>query len=207
MLGHQLPSLPPFEGHLARLEAALRWIDAPVVVVPAFAAVAASREPLVAPAGVTYWGLGVPLETARYAGINHLLVEFTYDGKHRRAEPYSLRRARNGNLLLYAWEVSSPNIKAFNVQKIGGLRVTSMTFTPRHPIEFSPVGAISAPPVARTSFVSRARHLGSRPMYVFECGNCQKLFRHSKNDSALRSHKTPEGSPCWGRRGHLVRTE
>lgn len=207
MLGHQLPSLPPFEGHLSRLEAALRWIDAPVVVVPALAAVAASREPLVAPAGVTYWGLGVPLETARYAGINHLLVEFTYDGKHRRAEPYSLRRARNGNLLLYAWEVSSPNIKAFNVQKIGGLRVTSMMFTPRHPIEFSPVGAISAPPVARTSFGSRARRLGSRTMYVFECANCQKLFRHSKNDSALRTHKAPGGWRCPGRRGHLVRTE
>jgi predicted nucleotidyltransferase component of viral defense system len=207
MLGHQLPSLPPFEGHLSRLVAALRWIDAPMVAATPLAQVVASEGVLVAPPGVTYWGLGVPLETARYAGINRLLVEFTYDGKHRRAEPYSLRRARNGNLLLYAWEVSSPNIKAFNVQKIGGLRVTSTAFTPRHPIEFSPVGAASAPPVARASFGSRARRLGSRPIYVFECANCQKLLRHSKNDSTLRAHKTPDGSRCWGRRGHLVRTE
>lgn len=207
MLGHQLPSLPPFEGHLSRLQAALRWIDAPMVVAPALAAVAASAGVLVAPAGVRYWGLGVPLETARYAGINHLLVEFTYDGRLRRAEPYSLRRASSGKLLLYAWEVSSPTIKSFDVQKIVGLRVTSTAFTPRQPIEFSPAGAISAPPVTRTSFGSRARRLGSRAIYVFECANCQKLFRHSKNDSALRAHKTPDGSRCWGRRGHLVRTE
>lgn len=37
---------------------------------------------------------------------------------------YSFRRASNGNLLLYAWEVDSPHIKAFSVREIVGLRVT-----------------------------------------------------------------------------------
>jgi hypothetical protein len=210
MLGHQLPSLPPFEGHLARLSTVLGWIDAPMAAVLARPNVGAPEGVLEAPAGVTYWGLGVPLETARYAGINRLLIEFTYSGKHRRAEPYSLRRAKAGNLLLYAWEVGSPHIKAFDVGKIGGLRVTSTSFTPRLPIEFSPTGSISAPPIARTSSGPRtrsARGWGSRPTYVFECTGCRKIFRHSKNDSALRTHKTPNGWRCPGRRGYHVRTE
>jgi predicted nucleotidyltransferase component of viral defense system len=214
MLGHQLPSLPPFEPHLSRLEGALHWIDAVVPAVPALPTIAPSGERVEAPAGVTYWGLGVPLETARYAGINRLLIEFTYHGKHRLAEPYSLRRARSGKLLLYAWEASSSHIKAFDVREIVGLRVTTKPFIPRLQIEFSPTGTIGAPPIVRTSSGSRGRFTtrtrtrwGSSRVYVFQCGTCQKLFRHSKNDSTLRVHKTPSGWRCSGRRGYLIRTE
>ena len=37
-------------------------------------------------------------------------------------EPYSLREARTGNILLYGWERGSTHIKAFNVDKIDQLR-------------------------------------------------------------------------------------
>lgn len=210
MLGHQLPQLPPFEEHLVRLENVLRWIDAPVSgasVLEPFA----PREELVAPAGVAYWGIGVPLEAARFAGINRLLVEFTYHGKARRAAPYSLRRASNGNLLLYAWEVDSPHIKAFSVREIIGLRVTTTPFTPRYQIEFSSVGGIAAPMSARTPYGSRRAsdrgRSGGRPRYVFRCGTCQKLFRHTTNDSSLRAHKAPDGWRCSSRRGYMERVD
>lgn len=212
MLAHQLPSLPPFEGHLSRLDAVLRWIDAPSTFGPPLPSLAGAGEAIVAPAGAAYWGLGIPLEAARFAGINRLLIEFTYHGKHRRAEPYSLRQARSGKLLLYAWEVDSSHIKAFSVHEIQSLRITTTPFTPRLQIEFSPVGGVSAPPIVRASFGPRMRpasrsRWGSSRVYIFECNSCHKLLRHSKNDSALRAHKTPDGSRCWGRRGHLVRTE
>ena len=212
MLGQQLPSLPPFEGYLSRLEAALRWIDEGGLAVPAIPAIALSGEKVESPAGVTYWGLGIPLESARYAGINRLLIEFTYKGRLRRAEPYSLRRAQCGDLHLYAWEVGSTHIKRFNVRGISDLRVTTVPFKPRYRIEFSPAGAISAPPIVRPSGgwgvrgSSRAR-TGNNRVYVFECMTCHKSLRHSKNDSALRAHKTPSGSRCWGRRGRLIRSE
>lgn len=210
MLAHQLPQLPPFEDHLARLESVLRWIDAPVAAAPLMAPFAA-REELVAPAGVTYWGLGVPLEVARFAGINRLLVEFTYHGKERRAAPYSLRRASSGNLLLYAWEVDSPHIKPFSVREIVGLRVTTTPFTPRYRVEFSATGGIAAPMIERTSSGTRSGarrgRSGSRPKYAFRCGTCQKLFRHTTNDSSLRAHKAPEGWRCSSRRGHLERVD
>lgn len=205
MLAHQLPQLPPFEDHLVRLENVLRWIDAPLAATPLMASFAA-REELVAPAGVAYWNVGVPLEVARFAGINRLLVEFTYHGKPRRAAPYSLRRASNGNLLLYAWEVDSPHIKAFSVREIIGLRVTTTPFMPQYRVEFNSVGVIAAPMIARTSFGRRSRS-GSRPIYVFRCGTCQKLFRHTTNDSSLRAHKAPEGWRCSSRRGYLERVD
>lgn len=210
MLAHQLPQLPPFEDHLARLESVLRWIDAPVAPVTPLVPIAA-REELVAPAGVAYWGFGVPLEAARFAGISRLLVEFTYNGKARRAEPYSLRRASNGSLLLYAWETDSPHIKAFSVRKIVGLRVTTTPFVPRHRVEFSSVGEIAAPMIARTSPSSRTSagrsRSGSRARYVFRCGTCQKLFRHTTNNSTLRAHKAPEGWRCSSRHGYLERVD
>lgn len=170
----------------------------------------AAREELVAPAGVAYWGMGVPLEAARFAGINRLLVEFTYHGKARRAAPYSLRRASNGNLLLYAWEVDSPNIKAFKAREIVGLRATTIPFTPRYRVEFSPVGGIAAPMIERTARSRSASRQGrstSRTKYVFRCGNCQKLFRHTTNDSSLRAHKAPGGWQCSSRRGYLERVD
>jgi predicted nucleotidyltransferase component of viral defense system len=214
MLARQLPSLPPFEGYLSRLEPSLRWIDAPVMAVPILPAFAPPGQTVEAPAGVMYWGLGVPLETARYAGINRLLIEFTYKGRNRRAEPYSLRRAQTGNLLLYAWEIGSTHIKAFNVRGISNLRVTSTPFKARYRIEFSPAGIIGAPPISRVSSGSLGRSVartrtrwGSSRVYVFQCGTCQKLFRHSKNDSTLRTHKTRGGWRCPGRRGYLIRTE
>lgn len=210
MLAHQLPQLPPFEDHLVRLESVLGWIDAPVTAAPLMVPFAA-REELVAPAGVAYWGVGVPLEAARFAGINHLLVEFTYHGKSRRAAPYSLRRAENGNLLLYAGEVDSRHIKAFSVREIIGLRVTTTPFTPQYRVEFSSVGGIAAPMIARTSSGnqsgSRRGRSTSRPRYVFRCGTCQKLFRHTTNDSSLRAHKAPDGWRCSSRRGYLERVD
>lgn len=210
MLAHQLPQLPPFEDHLVRLESVVQWIDAPVAAAAPMAAFAA-REELVAPAGVAYWNVGVPLEAARFAGINRLLVEFTYHGKARRAAPYSLRRASSGNLLLYAWEVDSPHIKAFSVREIVGLRVTTTPFTPQYRVEFSSVGGIAAPMIVRTSSGSRGGsrrgRSDSRPMYVFRCGTCQKLFRHASNDSSLRAHKAPDGWRCSSRRGYLERID
>jgi predicted DNA-binding transcriptional regulator YafY len=65
------------------------------------------------------------------------MVEFMYDGQQRRVEPYSLRRATTGNLLLYAWEQGSTHIKAFNIANIGNLRTTEVAFTPRYRVELT----------------------------------------------------------------------
>jgi hypothetical protein len=133
-------------------------------------------------------------------------------------EPYSLRRARTGNLLLCAWEQGASSIKAFNTDKIQGLQATNLAFTPRYRVELTGSGPFLVQPM--TTAVSRGSARAPRrvrgvqrssphgPIYVFECSLCQRAFRHRKNDPTLRRHKMKSGlGDCPGRKGHLVRVE
>lgn len=214
MLGHQLPQLPPLDGVLGRLKLLLSWLDpaAPPPPAPLPAVASEAGSVLVAPAGVAYWGGGSPIETIRFAGASRLLVEFGYHGRVRLAEPYSLRRAQTGNLLLYAWEHDATNIKAFSVAEIRSVRVTGTAFTPRYRVDLTAAGSLSVPSAApRTpswSGVRRRRPAGTHGQtYVFQCPSCLKEFRHAKNDPTLRRHATTFGTTCTGRRGYLLRTE
>lgn len=218
MLSHQLPILPQLDDLLARLPALLAWVDRPEVILPDLRLPAPAISPLeqiVAPPGISYWGM--PLEAIRAAAANRLLVEFDYHGRRRVVEPYSLRRSTTGKLLLYAWEIADQQIKAFNVPEIQNAGATTTSFQPRFRIELTSGGPISAPP----AHTPRARSYSFRPprssrtrapkpglRYVFECPYCNKRFRHMKNDPTLRKHKMKDGyTNCPGRRGHLITTE
>ncbi|MDO8672011.1 MAG: nucleotidyl transferase AbiEii/AbiGii toxin family protein, partial [Dehalococcoidia bacterium] len=157
MLEHQLPALPELGDLLGRLPGLLDWMDRRAAVLPTMqlAYARGPGETLVAPAGIQYWGRGAGLEVLRFAGANRLLVQFIYSGRQRRVEPYALRRASTGDLLLYGWEEGSTNIKAFNTAQILDARPTSSSFTPRYRVEFTPHEPISAPP-ATTSPAKRS---------------------------------------------------
>jgi len=227
MLMHQLPDLPEIETLLARLSELLMWIEQPSIAAPP--RVVAPSPPMrpgesrVDLGGIRYWGSGgTPIETIRFAGANRLLVEFTYHGKHRLVEPYSLRRAGTGNILLNAWELTSQRLtsqqmKSFIVAEISGLKSTHTAFTPRFPIELVASGTLAIPVTSasnrlsssnRTSKIASHGQIRTGPTYVFRCPNCGKEFRHSKNDSSLRKHKNVSGFlDCPGRRGYYVRTD
>ncbi len=140
MLSQQLPALPLIDAMLGRVVETLAWIDEPIApVIRAQVAPYPVRqgETIVAPRGGYFWNQGVSLEAVRFAGSNRLMVEFVYKGRLRRAEPYSLRRAKTtGSLLLYAWEDGASNIKAFNVAKMRDVRASPVTFVPRYRVEF-----------------------------------------------------------------------
>ena len=220
MLAHQLPVLPALDSILERLPDLVQWIEKPEVVPAARslpqAPIPAGAAPVPA-AGIRYWGGGSPLEVIRFAGANRLLIEFDYNGRHRVAEPYSLRTAETtGNLLLYAWESAATHIKAFNVGNMSGVRATGTWFQPRYQVELSAAGAMSAPPTPRPPrrpgyrsppAPRRRRATGSGPTYVFECPYCRKHFKHSTNSSALRKHKDERGWDCPGRTGYLIKME
>jgi predicted nucleotidyltransferase component of viral defense system len=141
MLAHQLPALPAVDHVLDRVRDLLRWIDEPAAplriarALPAYQA--GPLETTIAPRGGFYWGGGQRLEVVRFAGANLLMIEFTYNGKYRLVEPYSLRRRGTGNLLLYGWEQGATSIKAFDTAKIRDVAVTNMPFTPRYQVEFT----------------------------------------------------------------------
>ncbi len=121
--------------------------------------------------------------------------------------------ASTGNILLYAWETTSPHIKAFNIAEMENVHVSGRGFVPRYQVQFSETSpvVVQAAPQSFRPLVPRPRagHRGPSfgPKYVFECPHCQKRFTHSTNNPSLRAHKRKDGwGNCPGRRGHLVET-
>jgi predicted nucleotidyltransferase component of viral defense system len=211
MLGHQLPALPPLAPFLEELPSLFAWLDGDVeeteATVPAYAS--DEDELWSPPPTVSTWGIGVPLETVRFAAANHLLVELAYHGSSRLIEPYSLRRTRGGNLILHAERADGSGHRSYRVEQIEGLRATTTPFRPRFPIEFSARGPLHAPPQYRTLSPRAGRPARNRPPrptreYLYECVSCGREFAHTRRNAALRKHKDQYGYPCSGRRGTFM---
>ena len=212
MLAHQLPVLPPAQGFLDELPQLFGWLEGSVVFealapVPAGANEDPSWSP---PPTAATWGMGVPLESLRFAATNHLLVELGYDGRVRSIEPYALRRSSAGRLLLHAERADGTGHRTYGVDKIAGLHVTTTPFRPRFPIEFSARGPLQAPLQSRSPVGWRAPVAQPRvrpygqPEYIYACNICGREFAHSRRNTALRKHKDPYGYACRGRSGRYV---
>lgn len=222
MLGHQVPVLPPFEQFWKELPELFEWLYRAVVkpvpsVMSAMGyAVDTTWHP---PAMAQAWHISTPLEAIRFAAANRLCVNLTYQGSRRLIEPYSLRRTRDGNLLLYAVKHDTGEDRSYRVDRIQGAQITKIPFTPRYLIELTSTGSVSAPPTTmRTGEIGSVRPQQTRstvrrpristsdygPKYVFECSYCGKRFTHKTNDSKLSKHKDKHGYPCPGRTGFFV---
>jgi len=215
MLAHQLPNLPEIDGTVARFASLIGWIDKPEFVLAEAALGAAVRASVDHRSGIQYWGGGSPVERIRFAGANRLLLEFDYHGDHRVVEPYSLREARTtGNILLYAWELSSGHIKAFKIDEMYDVRASNTGFTPRYRVELSAQGPLNMPEISRNPGVIRSPRLSAPrktsafqgPTHVFECTYCGKRFKRQKYDAQLKPHKDKTGWDCPGRTAYFVDT-
>lgn len=214
MLAHQLPQLPPFDSFWSELPDLFAWLEQRVPVpaalpsMPVAADVETGWQP---PATVWRWGAGVPLEAIRFAGANRLCVDLGYRGTVRRVEPYSLRRTRDGNLLFYGVRVDNREIRAYRVDRIQSVDVTTQPFRPVYAVETSSI-APAAPPRSPTTRTPRRRSGTRRPRspglrYRVECTYCGKRF--TRRDTHLAKHKMPAsagGYDCPGRVGYIVDT-
>ena len=50
-------------------------------------------------------------------------------------EPYSVRRAQTGNVLLYDWGLAVGHIKSFKVAEMHNVRSTGASFAARYRVE------------------------------------------------------------------------
>jgi predicted nucleotidyltransferase component of viral defense system len=225
MLGHQLPALPPFEQFWKELPRVFGWLEGRIekVARPAIqVAAVAVDEDWRPPSMASAWHTSTPLEGIRFAAANRLCVELIYQGSSRLIEPYSLRRTRDGNLLLFAVKSETGEDRSYRVDRVQGARVTEVPFAPRYLVELTPTGPIAPPQVARRSsgfpalstIRPRAVRAGSAkgtsriaPKYVFQCSACGKKFTHTSYISTLNPHKDKHGYPCSGRIGIYVTTK
>jgi hypothetical protein len=218
MLAHQLPQLPPFRLFFYDLHSVFDWLFAEVArpVVPTYPVgpdIDISWRP---PATVTTWGLPAPLEIIRFAAANRLCVDLTYDGSRRLIEPYSLRRTKDGNVILHAVRHQDAQPRSYRIDRIQGARATETPFIPRYAIELTATGAFPIPPTERRSpsfgSLSRGRYssLGKRfagPKYIVQCSVCGRRFSKQSYNTRLNPHKNKSGFDCYGRIGFLVDTK
>ena len=146
MLAHQLPALPPFTAFWEALSAFFVWLDTGIAPqIPASYGGAAGEEiirhrvlrPLVSSKVQPH------LEIIRFAASNLLCVDLSYLGTTRRIEPYSLRRTRQGHIVLHAHNVDKDEHRSYRVDRIRGAQITSQTFNPRFAIELTPAGPVA----------------------------------------------------------------
>jgi len=153
MLGHQLQVLPPFEQFWEELPKIFDWLDGRYTP-KKVARLSVEKDEDSAwspPPTIWKWGIGVPLESIRFAAVNHLCVELGYQGDVRIIEPYSLRRTRDGNLILHAVKTETRKPRSYRVDRVESIEVTNKPFVPEYEIEFSSTGSIQAPPTSRKS--------------------------------------------------------
>jgi predicted nucleotidyltransferase component of viral defense system len=154
MLRHQLPALPSIESYWDALEDFFEWLEGRREHVRPVLGIVSNSGDLYRP---TYGHLGLrtrsgsSLEVIRFAAGNHLCVDLDYtanSGKRSRriVEPYSLRRANNGNILLYAVRADSGKTRTYKINQINDASVTNQVFTPRFQVELSPASSVSPVP-------------------------------------------------------------
>ena len=105
MLGHQLQALPPVENFWEALPEFFAWLQTGVTPVEPATYRMAAGETLLRERTLR---LPVPgrvqsyLEIIRFAASKRSCVDLAYQGSVRKIEPYSLRRTRDGNIVLHA---------------------------------------------------------------------------------------------------------
>ena len=223
-LSHQLQALPPFDSFWNELPAFFRWLEASELSsAPLLASIPYSEEEVIATIQIgTPTGELSILDRIRFAAVNRLVVELDYrkaNGQRNtyHIEPYSLRRTRQGNTLLYGVKVESGDIRGFRTDRIINSKVTEVAFVPRFAIDFLPPGSLTLVTNQSTDvsldLPRRLASLGPKRRtnrsaggmkYVYKCPVCGKTFTRNALVSTLNAHKNKQGTPCYGRNGTYV---
>ena len=213
MLAHQLSDLPPFEDFWTELSRLFAWIEGRLEE-PELAAMPVGEETdsqWAPPATAWTWGVGVPVESLRFAAANHLCVELGYQRSKRLIEPYAFRRTKLGHTLLCAVKVQTREARTYRLDRIESIRVTTTPFKPVYRVELAATGPLRVPQLTRARTAAQpfpAASLRRRPgiVYVVKCFACGREFKRRTQDSSLRPHKGRGGWQCHSLTGHLVRT-
>lgn len=156
MLAHQLPALPPFEEYWKELSNLFSWIEGKYTA-PILEPIKTSEgdRSLSHPVGETLELIRrKPVEALRFAAINHMCVELKYRKNgvqlnNYLIQPYSLRHSKEGKILVYAVKATTGEIRAFRIDWIQNINLTSTPFIPLYRIEFPEFGTVYAPPIVK----------------------------------------------------------
>jgi len=126
MLAHQLPVLPDLEQFWNEIPRVFRWLygeedKSSLGSAPIVGSLDTVWQP---PAMVHAWRAAIPLESVRFAAANRLCVNLRDQDTWRLIEPYSLRRSKDGHLLLGAVKHENGESRTYRVDRIQGLEIS-----------------------------------------------------------------------------------
>ena len=164
MLAHQLPALPPFAAFWDELSIFWKWLESGMVpqIPPAY--IGGAGEEIIRESILRLPVSGMVqtyLEIIRFAASNLLCVDLRYQGSTRRIEPYSLRRTKEGNIILHAHNLNKNEHRSYRIDRIQGAQVTNQTFKPRFAIELTPTGPLAITPTVNQGISRSIRAVGN----------------------------------------------
>ena len=141
MLGHQLPYLPPLDSFLQVLPEFFKWLESEKS--------SEEKTPYRFSEGETLVNkqtTQLPLnqevksyiELIRFASTNRLCVNLKYQSSICKIECYSLRKTKEDQLILYAWDIDKNEMCNYDVNHIQDIKITNYSFSPRYLIELTP---------------------------------------------------------------------
>jgi hypothetical protein len=207
MLAHQLQEVPDLPSFFDELPHIFNWLTGALVPVSLASIPFETHEDVAwqPPAMVHSWGMSFPLETIRFAAANRLCVDLSYKGSWRIIEPYSLRRTKDGNIILHAVRKDNSEARSYRIDRIEGASATKIPFVPRYAVELTPSGYV---PIPNTVSGESPSLLGSRSparpsrrsttiktgyTYVIQCTYCGRRFSKKSYEMTLNSHKDKSG--------------
>ena len=214
MLAHQIPSLPPIESFWENLKPFFDWLEGQLEVERLVPADIVSGEVFqINRTDILRTDIS-GLNKIQFSAASRVCIFLIYNGKQRTVEPLSFRTSSStGNQLFYGYEREAGHVKAYSISKIQSVEITSIPYTEKYPVEITPTGKISMPPLRRSIGRSSTTNLrspsrrsasSSRP-YKVQCPVCQKAFSRARiADAKLNKHKNQFGTTCSGRKGFIV---
>ena len=140
MLGHQLPAVPPIESFWSAIPEFFTWLHENIASLPPTGIPIGPDEKIVSASSTSQdLGMDAPaLERIRFAAANRLCVELSYQGDMQRVEPYSLRRTRDGDVVLHACEAGTSTYTVYPVSGISEVEISGQTFVPKYANDLLP---------------------------------------------------------------------
>ena len=141
MLGHQLPYLPPFDSFLQVVPQLFKWLEGQssqeektlykLLEDETLVYEQTSRLPL-------SQNIKSYIELIRFASANRLCVNLKYQNSTYKVECYSLRKTKEEQLILYAWDTDKNEMHSYEVNHIQNVEVINDNFSPKYLVELTP---------------------------------------------------------------------
>ena len=210
MLAHQLPSLPPMESFWSDLKPFFDWLEDQLEVDKLVPVENISGDIFQVGRPRQFTGDISLLNKIQFSAANRVCIKLRYSNKIRTVEPLSFRINRStGNRLFYGYEREAGHVKAYSISKIQSVEITNIPYSEKYPVEISPTGSISMPPIRKMTASMRIPSIRRKPSgsysYKVQCPVCNKTFSRKRiSDTKLNRHKDEYGRDCSGRQGFIV---